>query len=136
MKKLIKQKWCLAKIFDLTIKRSHWMLSQGCTANDPSIRFEPMCESSHCLLLFVFRISPKTLGKVIVVFHSELTVLWWSIGTVATWPVLQKKQVTICFKVIFPRKSFVWNAKRFRQTFFNICATIYRIFMLLKVVNE
>ena len=40
------------------IKRSHWMQSQGCTADEPSIRhfsrskrrwFEPMCESSHSL---------------------------------------------------------------------------------------
>ena len=53
-------------------KKSHWGPSQGCTADDPSIRclgrskrrwFEPMCESSHCHrhhLLFVFQISPKT----------------------------------------------------------------------------
>ena len=36
------------------------------------------------LLLFVFRISPKTLGKHIVVYHSELIVLRCS--TLATWP--------------------------------------------------
>ena len=43
--------WCAR------IKRSHWMLSQGCTADDKTIRrfghsirrwFEPMCECSHC----------------------------------------------------------------------------------------
>ena len=55
--------------------------------------------------LFVFRISPKTLGKQIVVNHSELTVLRYS--TVASLAVLPKKQVTICFQVLLPRTSFV-----------------------------
>ena len=44
------------------------------------------------LLLFVFRISPNTLGKQIVVYHSEFTLLLCSSGTVATSPVLSKKQ--------------------------------------------
>ena len=35
-------------------------------------------------LFFVFLISPKTLGKQIVVYHSELTVLRCLSGTVAT----------------------------------------------------
>ena len=59
------------------------------------------------LLLFVYRISPKTLGKQIVVFHSELTVLRCSSGTVANWPVLAKKQATICFEVFLPRTPFL-----------------------------
>ena len=59
------------------------------------------------LLLFVFRISPKISGKQIVVYHSELTVLRCSSETVATWPVLPKKQATICFKLLLPGTTFV-----------------------------
>ena len=60
------------------------------------------------LLLFVFRNSPKTLGKHIVVYQSELTMLRCSSRTVATWLVLQMKQVTICFEVIFFTNNFRW----------------------------
>ena len=59
------------------------------------------------LLLFVFRISPKNLGKEIVVYHSEWTAIRCSSGTVATWPVLPKKQATICFEVLLSRTTFV-----------------------------
>ena len=63
--------------FDPDVReKSHWVLSQGCTADDPSIRR---------LLLCVFRISPKTLDKQIVVYYSELTVVHCSSGTVASW---------------------------------------------------
>ena len=54
-------------------------------------------------LLFVFRISPKTLGKQIVVYHWELTVLRCSSGTVATWSVLQKKR-----RSAFSTNNFCW----------------------------
>jgi len=47
--------------------------------------------------LFVFRISPKTSGKQIVVYHSNVKV--------ATWPVLPRKQATICFEELFPRTT-------------------------------
>ena len=66
------------------------------------------------LLLFVFRISAKILGKQIVVYHSKLTVLRCSSGTVATWPAFQKKLATICFEVIFQQTTFVgfgWDSK-------------------------
>lgn len=101
--------WCVG------IKRSHWVPSQGCTADDPSIRrfgrskrrwFEPMCTMIR-LLLLVFRISSKISGKQMVVYHSELIILRCSSRTVATWPVLPKKQATICFEVLFPRTTFV-----------------------------
>ena len=41
-----------------------------------------------------------------MVYHSELTVLRCSSGTVATWAVLPKKQSTICFEVIFLQTIF------------------------------
>ena len=59
------------------------------------------------ILLFIFRISPRTLGKQIVVSHSEFTVQRCSSGTVATWPALPKKQSTICFEVNFSQTTFV-----------------------------
>ena len=61
----------------------------------------------HDLLLFVFRISPKTLGKQIVVYHSELTDLRCSSGTLATLSVLPKKQTTVCFEVLLTRTTFI-----------------------------
>ena len=42
-----------------------------------------------------------------MVYHSELTVLRCSSGTVTTWPALQKKQATIGFEVICPQITFV-----------------------------
>ena len=45
--------------------------------------------------------SPMTFGKQMVVYHSELNVLQCSSGTVATWPVLQKKQANICNKIFY-----------------------------------
>ena len=73
--------WCAA------MKRSHWTMIP--------------------LLLFVFRIWPKILDKQIVVYHSELSVLWCSSASVATWPVLSRKPAIICFEVIFPQTTFV-----------------------------
>ena len=55
-----------------------------------------ICE--HCSS-FLVRFS--TFTKEVVVYHSELTVQRWSSSTVATWPVLPKKQATICFEVLF-----------------------------------
>ena len=55
----------------------------------------------------VFRISPKTLGKQIVVYHLELTVLRCSSATVVTWPVLLQKRATICFEIIFTQTTFI-----------------------------
>ena len=58
------------------------------------------------LLLFGFRISPKTLDKQIMVYHPEWTVLRFSIGTIATWPILPQKHAK-CFEVLLPRTTFV-----------------------------
>ena len=58
------------------------------------------------LLLLIFRISPKTLGKKIVVYYSELTMLRFSSGRVATSLVLPMKRVTICFEVLLPQTTF------------------------------
>ena len=49
----------------------------------------------------------STLGKKILVYHSELTVLRCSSGTVATLTVLQKKQATICLEVFLPATAFI-----------------------------
>ena len=43
----------------------------------------------------------------VVVYHSELTVLRCSSGTIATCPVLPKKQAIICLVVLRPRATFV-----------------------------
>ena len=64
--------------------------------------------------LFVFLISPKTSGKQMVMYHSWLTVLRCTNGTVATWLVFPKKQAIICFEVLWTRTTFVgfglsWN---------------------------
>ena len=48
-------------------------------------------------LSLVFLISPKTSGKQMVVYHSEMTVLRRTNDKVATCPVFPKKQATICF---------------------------------------
>ena len=90
---------------------------QCCTSDDPSIQrfgwskrrwFEPMCErEDEYLLLFVFRISSKTLDKQIVLYHSELTVPRCSSGTVTTRLILLKKQATICIELLLPRTTFV-----------------------------
>ena len=72
------------------------------------------------LLLFVFRISPKTLGKQIVVHNSEVTVLRYSSRTVATWPVLPKKQATICFAVPLPQQVSLDLACLRRPTWWTI----------------
>ena len=62
----------------------------------------------------VFLISCKTTGKQMVVYHSELTVLRCSSGTIATCPVVPKKQAIICLEVLRARANFVgfgssWN---------------------------
>ena len=59
-------------------------------------------------------ISCKTTGKQMVVYHSELTVLRCSSGTIATCPVVPKKQAIICLEVLRARANFVgfgssWN---------------------------
>ena len=48
--------------------------------------------------------------------HSELTVLRCSSGTVATWPVLPKKQAIICVEAIFPQKLSLDLARLRRPT--------------------
>ena len=79
------------------IKRNHSVPSQDYTADDSSNRcFEcsKICESSYCrirLRRLVFLISWKTTGKQMVMYHSELTVLHCSCGTIATCPVFPKK---------------------------------------------
>ena len=62
----------------------------------------------------VFLISWKTTGKQMVVYHSELTVLHCSSGTIATCPVFSKEQQIICMQVLCARATFVgfgssWN---------------------------
>ena len=64
------------------------------------------------LRLLVFLISWKTTGKEMVVYHSELTVLRCSSGTIVTCSVFMKKQTIICFEVLRVRATFVgssWN---------------------------
>ena len=58
-------------------------------------------------LLYVFFFFFKSLGRQIVWYDSELTVRRCSSGTVAIWPVLNKKQAIICFQVLLPRITFV-----------------------------
>ena len=53
-----------------------------------------------------FLISWKTTNKQIFVYHSELTVLRSS-GTIATSPVLPKKQAIICLEVLRARTTLV-----------------------------
>ena len=62
----------------------------------------------------IFLISWKTTGKQMIVYHSELTVLLCSSGTIATCPVFPKTQAIICLKVLRVRATFVgfgssWN---------------------------
>ena len=62
----------------------------------------------------VFLISWKTTGKQMVVYHSQLTVLRCSSGTIATCLVFPKKQAIICLEVLRARATFVgfglsWN---------------------------
>ena len=71
---------------------------------------EPMYESSHCFGVqwIVFSCSIfEFIRRQIVVFHSELTVLRRSSGTVATWQVLLKKHANICLEVIFSQTTSV-----------------------------
>ena len=63
----------------------------------------------------VFLISWKTTGKQMVVYHSKLTVLRCSSGTIAACPVFPKKQVNRWLEVLCARATFVgfgssWNA--------------------------
>ena len=64
--------------------------------------FEPMCKRSDCRgeERSVFMISRKTTDKQIVVYHSELAVPGCSSGTIATCPVVPKKQELICLEVL------------------------------------
>ena len=55
----------------------------------------------------IFLISWKTTGKQMVVYHSELTILRCSSGTIATCPVFHKKQAIICLKVLRALATFV-----------------------------
>ena len=55
----------------------------------------------------VFPISWRTTAKQIVVYHSELTVLRCSSGTIAKCTVFPKKQVIICLEVVRVRPIFV-----------------------------
>ena len=62
----------------------------------------------------VFLISCKTTGKQMVVYHSELTVLRYSSGTIATCPGFSKKQAIICLEVLRARATLIgfgssWN---------------------------
>ena len=62
----------------------------------------------------ILLISWTTTGKLMVVYHSELTVLRCSSGTIGTCPVFPKKQAIICLKVLRARATFVgfgssWN---------------------------
>ena len=66
------------------------------------------------LLRFVFLISWMTTGRQMVVYHSELTVLRCSSGTIATCPVFPKKQAIICLEVLRAWTTFLgfgssWN---------------------------
>ena len=42
-----------------------------------------------------------------IVYHSELTVLRCSSGTIATSPVFPKKQAIICLEVLHTQATFV-----------------------------
>ena len=62
----------------------------------------------------VFLISWKTAGKQMVVYHSGLTVLHCSSGTIATCPIFLKKQAIIYLEALCARATFVgfgssWN---------------------------
>ena len=72
------------------------------------------------LLLFVFRISPKTLGKQIVVYHSELTVLWCSSRTVATWPVVWRNRRPSASKCFFHEQHSLDLARHRRPTWWTV----------------
>ena len=99
--------------FSMTVLRMFWCTTIICVCFSTTMETSPKSVWKLALpwwtlirlLLIVFRISPKILG--ILVYQSEFTVPRCSSGTVATWPVLQKKQVTICFEVIFPQTTFV-----------------------------
>jgi len=64
--------------------------------------FELMCESSHChgAQWSVFSCSFFEFLR-----RLQTNKLWCSSGTVVTWPVLPKKQATICFKVLLLRTT-------------------------------
>ena len=68
-----------------------------------------------CLQRLVFLISWKTTGKQIVVFHSELTVLRCSSGTIATCPVFPKKtgdhllRSALCLKHLYSWLLFIFG---------------------------
>ena len=88
-----------------------------------SARFVMLNNDSSSLVRF------SKFCKEIVVYHSELTVQCCSSGTVATWPVLPKKQATICFEVIFPQTAFVG---------FDFCSKIHTVdywFGLIRIVT-
>ena len=65
-------------------------------------------------------------AKEIVMYHSKLTVLRCSSGTVATWPVLLKKQVCICFVVVFPQQLSL-DLDRIRRLILLFCFVLIRI---------
>ena len=57
----LQQHLLVTKIVDQAIRRSQWVPTQGCTADEPSLRsfgrskrrcFEPRCESAHCPVRF------------------------------------------------------------------------------------
>ena len=78
------------------------------------IRFV-MAEIHSSLTFDFFFISPKTSSKQIIVYHSELTFLRCTNGTIETAPVFPKKQSTIWFEVIRAQTTFVGIA-RLRST--------------------
>ena len=128
----IEKHWFLILFFTYGNKRIHSVSSQDCMADNSSNRcfecskmqlFEPMCESSHCCCEKCSAFGGwfswfllKTTGKQMVVYHSELTILRCSGGTIATCPVFPKKQAIICLEVLRARVTFVgfgssWNTQ-------------------------
>ena len=79
------------------------MPSQYYTADDSSNR---CFECSKAQLIFL--ISWKTTGKQMVVYHSELTALSCSSGTIATCPVFWKQHAIICLEVLRVLCNFCW----------------------------
>ena len=56
----------------------------------------------------------RTTDKQMVLYHSELTILHSSSGTITTYPVFTKKQANMCLEVLSARANFVgfgssWN---------------------------
>ena len=86
----------------------------------------------------VFLISWKKTGKQIVVYHSELTILRCTSGTIATWPVFRKNMRSFAWKC-FVCKQLLLDLAHLRLLFtfglicvnprFIICHDVIDVFL-------